>query len=129
MVAVLELFLELAGPEHTRMRHLLVDVPQAEFLARLAGRLPFQPVSIWQRSVSNEVLHIGAHPQAQAGHVYVGGVPPLGRLDSTMLRGAARLAQEYGDATLRFTPWQSLLLPNIHHDNADEVIRLSLIHI
>ena len=123
VVAVLELFLELAGPEHTRMRHLLVDVPQAEFLARLAERLPFQPVSIWQRSVSNEVLHIGAHPQAQAGHVYVGGVPPLGRLDSTMLRGAARLAQEYGDATLRFTPWQSLLLPNIHHDNADEVIR------
>jgi precorrin-3B synthase len=85
--------------------------------------MPFKPVTAWQRSLTSNVLHIGAHPQAQAGHVYVGAVPPLGRLDCAMLRGAAQLAQEYGDATLRFTPWQSLLLPNIRDENADEVIR------
>ncbi|WP_150786088.1 precorrin-3B synthase [Pseudomonas fluorescens] len=123
VVAVLELFLELAAPEQTRMRHLLSSVPAAEFLARLAERVPFEPVANWQRSLNSSVLHIGAHPQAQAGHVYVGAVPPLGRLDCAMLRGAARLAQEYGDATLRFTPWQSLLLPNIRSENAAEVIR------
>ncbi|MHC8356013.1 precorrin-3B synthase [Pseudomonas sp. LB3P81] len=123
VVAVLELFLELARPEQTRMRHLLVGVPVAGFLARLAERVPFQPVAVWQRSQNSHVLHIGAQAQAQAGHVYVGAVPPLGRLDCAMLRGVARLAQEYGDATLRFTPWQSLLLPNIRHENADEVIR------
>ena len=123
VVAVLELFLELAQPDQTRMRHLLSEMTTCGFLARLAERVPFKPVTAWQRSLTSNVLHIGAHPQAQAGHVYVGGVPPLGRLDSTMLRGAARLAQEYGDATLRFTPWQSLLLPNIRDENADEVIR------
>jgi len=39
-------------------------------------------------------------------------VTPLGRLDASMLKGAAQLADEYGDGTLRFTPWQGLLLPN-----------------
>jgi precorrin-3B synthase len=40
-----------------------------------------------------------------------------------MLRGAAQLAHEYGDASLRFTPWQSLLLPNVRKEQAPEVIR------
>lgn len=122
VVAVLELFLELAGPEQTRMRHLLAEVSTDELLGRLAGRVPFQPVAGWQRSSGSGLLHIGAHPQANAGHVYVGAVPPLGRLDSTMLRGVAALAQQYGDATLRFTPWQSLLLPNVREADADEVL-------
>jgi precorrin-3B synthase len=38
-----------------------------------------------------------------------------------MLRGAAQLASEYGDASLRFTPWQSLLLPNLCTQDAPEV--------
>ena len=123
VVAVLDLFLELASPEHTRMRHLLADVPVDVFLSHLAERVPFVPVAVWQRRSSSAALHIGAHPQAQAGYVYIGAVPPLGRLNSAMLRGVARLTQEYGDATLRFTPWQSLLLPNIRNEHADEVIR------
>jgi precorrin-3B synthase len=123
VVAVLELFLELAGPDQTRMRHLLSEIPATGFLARLAERVPFKSVTGWQRSSTSELLHIGAHPQAQAEHVYIGAVAPLGRLNSAMLRGVARLAQEYGDATLRFTPWQGLLLPNIRQEHADEVIR------
>jgi len=39
-----------------------------------------------------------------------------------MLRGAARVAREFGDASLRFTPWQSLLLPNVRHENTAQVI-------
>ncbi len=123
MVAVLELFLELAGPDQTRMRHLLANVSTAVFLGRLAERVPFSPIADWQRSSKPNVLHIGANPQAQSGYVHVGAVPPLGRLDGTMLRGVAQLAQDYGDATLRFTPWQSLLLPNIRDEDAAEVMR------
>lgn len=123
VVAVLELFLELARPEQTRMRHVLAEMPVATFVSRLAERVPLQPVTGWQRPVHETGLHMGAHTQAQAQHVYVGGVPPLGRLDGAMLRGAAQLACEYGDATLRFTPWQSLLLPNVPREHADEVLR------
>lgn len=123
VVAVLELFLELARPEQTRMRHLLAGCSVEALLLRLAERVPMQAVVDWQRVSGASDLHIGAHPQAESGVVYVGAVPPLGRLDPAMLRGVARLAREFGDSSLRFTPWQSLLLPNVRAQNAAEVIR------
>ncbi|MHC8289188.1 precorrin-3B synthase [Pseudomonas sp. XS1P51] len=123
VVAVLELLLELARPDQTRMRHLLADYPVACFLERLAERVPLKSIAGWQRSLNPEVLHIGAHPQAEADHLYIGAVPPLGRLNPAMLRGAAQLAAEFGDASLRFTPWQNLLLPNVRKEHCAEVIR------
>lgn len=123
VVAVLELFLELARPEQTRMRHLLAEYSVDDLLIRLAERVSLQAVIDWQRVSGCSDLHIGAHPQAEPGVVYVGAVPPLGRLDPTMLRGVAQLACEFGDSSLRFTPWQSLLLPNVRAKNAAEVIR------
>lgn len=123
VVAVLELFLELARPEQTRMRHLLAEYPIGGIVLRLAERVPLQAVIGWQRVSGSSDLHMGAHPQAESGVVYVGAVPPLGRLDPAMLRGVAQLAREFGDSSLRFTPWQSLLLPNVRTENAAEVIR------
>ena len=35
-----------------------------------------------------------------------------------MLKGAAQLASEYGDGTLRFTPWQGVLLPSVEKPHA-----------
>lgn len=115
LVAVLELFLELATPEQTRMRHLLERVPVADFLARLNLRLsrPLLSIDHWQRPAAVAGLHLGTYPQRERDRVYVGAVAPLGRLDPAMLRGAAQLAEQYGDASLRFTPWQSLLLPGV----------------
>ena len=123
VVAVLELFLELARPEQTRMRHLLAEYSAEDVLLRRAERVPMQAVVCWQRVSTGSDLHIGVHPQAESGVVYVGAVPPLGRLDPTMLRGVAQVACELGDSSLRFTPWQSLLVPNVRAENAAEVIR------
>jgi precorrin-3B synthase len=123
VVAVLELFLELARPEQTRMRHLLAEYPIEGILLRLEERVPLQAVIDWQRVSGASDLHVGAHPQVESGVVYVGGVPPLGRLDPAMLRGVAQLAREFGDSSLRFTPWQSLLLPSVRMENAVEVIQ------
>lgn len=122
VVAVLELFLDLARPEQTRMRHLLADSPVAGFVAKVAERVPLVSLAYWLRPTSPKALHIGAHPQRETGCVYIGAVPTLGRLDPAMLRGAAKLAREYGDGTLRLTPWQSLLLPGIHEGDAADVI-------
>ncbi|WP_338476374.1 precorrin-3B synthase [Pseudomonas khavaziana] len=107
VVAVLEAFLDLATPEQTRMRHLAVD----NVVSRLG--LPLLSVEGFQRPVSGALLHLGSYPQAQKNQFYVAAVAPLGRLDPLMLKGVAQLASEYGDATLRFTPWQGVLLPNI----------------
>ncbi|AZF45872.1 precorrin-3B synthase [Pseudomonas sp. R2-7-07] len=107
VVAVLEAFLDLATPEQTRMRQLVVD----NLLSRL--RLPLLPADGFNRPASSASGHPGSYPQRQQGRFYVTAAAPLGRLDSAMLKGAAQLACEYGDATLRFTPWQGVLLPNL----------------
>ncbi|EJL93849.1 precorrin-3B synthase [Pseudomonas sp. GM102] len=122
VIAVLELFLDLARPDQTRMRHLLTEYPVAGFVAQVAERVPLLSIVSGSRVTNSSVLHIGAHPQRETGRVYVGATPPLGRLDPAMLRGAAQLARERGDGSLRFTPWQSLLLPDIHEDDAAQVI-------
>lgn len=122
VVAVLELFLERARPDQTRMRHLLTEHSPHSLLQALAERVPLLTVEHWQRPASPPGLHIGSYPQRQEGLVYVGALPPLGRLDPAMLEGAARLAEVFGDATLRLTPWQSLLLPNIRHEDAPAVL-------
>ncbi|WP_210642654.1 precorrin-3B synthase [Pseudomonas sp. Tri1] len=121
VVTVLELFLDLARPDQTRMRHLLAEIPTDEFMSQLASRVPLQPCLDWQRDVSIDGLHIGIHPQHDE-RVYVGGAAPLGRLDAHMLRGAAQLAREKGDGSLRFTPWQSLMLPNVRREEAEGVL-------
>ncbi|TWC15780.1 precorrin-3B synthase [Pseudomonas sp. SJZ101] len=121
VVAVLELFLDLARPDQTRMRHLLAEIPQSELIAQLAHRMPVQSCLDWQRSAAGDGLHLGIHLQHD-DRFYVGAAAPLGRLDAGMLRGAARLAREKGDGSLRFTPWQSLLLPNVSGKDANEVL-------
>ena len=122
VIAVLELFLDLARPEQTRMRHVLDEIPMLAFLEQLRARLPIKALRTWRRGPAAADLHIGVHRQHASGQVYVGAVPALGRLDPSMLRGVAELARHFGDATLRFTPWQSLLLPNIREADADAVV-------
>jgi precorrin-3B synthase len=122
VVAVLELFLQLARPEQTRMRHLLDERPMPGFLDTLKTRLPIKLIGDWQRCAVAQDLHIGVHPQNTSGRVYIGAVPALGRLHPAMLRAAAQLARQYGDGSLRFTPWQSLLLPNVETADAATVL-------
>ncbi|MEH2436813.1 MAG: precorrin-3B synthase [Nostoc sp.] len=57
--------------------------------------------------------HIGIHLQRQKGLFYIGVVLPLGRLESSQMRGLADLATKYGSGTLRLTPWQNLLITDI----------------
>ena len=119
VVAVIETFLALATPQQTRMRHLLADLSVTRVLQALAERLSWVAVDTWHRVAT--AAHVGIYPQRQTGLVYVGAVPPLGRLDPAMLRGAARLAGQWGDGSLRLTPWQSLLLPNLRAEDAGHV--------
>lgn len=120
LLALLDLFLELASPEQTRMRHLLVSHPAAELLQRLDERLGDVLLSAdeWRRRPAEPQAHIGIGAQRQPGLVHIGGVPPLGRLDAEQLLGLAALARRLGDGSLRLTPWQSVLLPNVAEADA-----------
>ncbi len=123
--AVLHTFLDLATPEQARMRQLLQTISVHEFLRQLQLRLPFalsRDVGAWHREPAQPFAHIGVYPQRQPSLYYVGAVPPLGRIDAAQLRALAQLATQFGDGTLRLTPWQSVLLPNIANDSTAIVI-------
>ena len=113
--AVLQLFLEMADVQQTRMRHLLAEIGITRFVEALQARLPFA-----LRAVTDEVeqpsasgVPLGAHVQRQNDlHMLVAGAP-LGRIEARQLLALADLVEREGDGQLRLTPWQGVLLPNI----------------
>jgi precorrin-3B synthase len=123
---LLRLFLDLAGNEHSRMRQLLAVMPASQLLQQLQTRLPFALQAAvptdWQRPPLSPGAPIGIYPQRQTGLCMVAAAARLGRLDAAQLRALADLAEQYGDASLRLTPWQGLLLPNIPLKAADRVL-------
>jgi precorrin-3B synthase len=129
--AVLQLFLDLARPEQTRMRHLLDELSAAKFLQLLRQRVSFplftdDSVFAWRRVSPMHYTYIGVHAQRQADLpqtdlYYVGAAPVLGRIDVVQLRGLAELAREYGDGVVRATPWQNVLLANVTRAGANLV--------
>lgn len=127
VIALLELFLDLARPDQVRMRHLLAEVSADELLqqlsVRLAGELRTdQKVTDWKRPAIEGYRHLGIYPQAESGLVAVGAAVALGRLDDVMLARVSELAADLGDGSLRLTPWQSLLLPNVPVAQAPQLL-------
>ena len=130
VTASLDLFLELAAarPEVTRMRHLLMETTADRLVDDLERRVPFpimreRWITAWRGKPRLTDGHIGGHDQRQGGMRYVGAVPPLGRLTAATLRSVGQIAAELGDGTLRFTPWRSVLLPNVRALRAAETVR------
>ena len=109
--AVLGRFLDLASTDQARMRQLLESCPVDRFVEGLGLDIRRDAaVLAWRRAAGNSPW-LGAVAQQQG--MALGVAPPLGRLTADMLRGAARVAREHGDGSLRLSPWQSLMLPNI----------------
>ncbi|PLZ03841.1 precorrin-3B synthase [Burkholderia sp. WAC0059] len=116
--ALLHAFLDLTAPGDTRMRDVLAAHTAAAVLERaqrhLGFALPPDPsLAAWRRARADAALRFGARPQRASGTWQVGGQPPLGRLDAATLEALATLAETAGNATLRLTPWQGVLLPDV----------------
>jgi ferredoxin-nitrite reductase len=75
------------------------------------------------RDIHHSDRHLGWHPQRQTGLFYLGVGVPLGRLQTAQLRGLMDLCTQYGQGTLRLTPWQTLLLPDLPERYCNEVIQ------
>ena len=117
--ALMHAFLDLAGPDETRMRHLLDRCPADALLQHASGLLG-QPLSLdarlvhWRRRKADAAARFGAHRQRAADLWYVGSQPPLGRIDAETLERLAALIDAYGTGRLRITPWQSIIVTDVH---------------
>ena len=69
----------------------------------------------------NETPPVGflAHDHAETGAFVV--AAPFGQLQSQELVALARMAEAFGDGTLRLTCWRALVLPSVDRDRAGEL--------
>jgi ferredoxin-nitrite reductase len=101
-----------------RLKYLVdrwgVDRFLSETQARLAFPLVRLPMdSCIPRPPSIKHGHIGVYRQRQPGRNYVGVVVPVGILTARQMRRLADIAEAHGSGTLRLTPWQNLIIPDV----------------
>jgi precorrin-3B synthase len=126
VTTILDLFLEISAqrPGIVRMKHLITEMPESDFLGRLRHRLsfPIEDASEWRRPAPRAFAHLGIHARRQRGLVYAGAAVPLGRLDPDRLRALADITVDTNTDEIRLTPWQSILLPDIAEDRAADIL-------
>lgn len=124
--AVAQLFGELGNRENrglARMRYLVQELGPEQFRAELVQRLGFDPEPAGEELTTGfRGDHIGVHPQRQPGLFYVGCTVPVGRMHGVDLIEAARLAETYGDGTVRLGTDQGFTLSGIHHRRLDRIL-------
>jgi len=102
-----------------RLREILQQWGMAWYRDRVSTYLsfPLRRQSWKSETVSKNTnfqnRHLGIHSQKQENLSYIGLVVPLGRLAAKQIGKLADLAEIYGNSTLRLTPWQNLLIPDV----------------
>jgi len=129
--AIAQLFGELGNRENrglARMRYLTQELGPEGFRDELDRRVRFDLVPAGQELTRRfRGDHVGVHPQKQDGLFYVGCSVPVGRLHGIDLIEAARLAETYGDGTVRLGTDQNFTLTGIPGDRVDALLEESLI--
>ncbi len=129
--AIAQLFGELGNRENrglSRMRYLVEELGPEVFRAELAARarIPLAPAGdTLTRHYRGD--HVGVHPQKGDGVFAVGCAVPVGRMTGIELVEAARLAETYGDGTLRLATDQNFVLTGVLRDRLDDLLAEDLV--
>lgn len=124
--AIAQVFGELGNRENRgicRMRYLAQELGPEGFRAEMAARTRLK-----LRPAGEELTrhyrgdHVGVHPQRQPGLNYVGCSVAVGRATGIELVEAARLAETYGDGTLRLGTDQNFVLTGVPDDRLDDLL-------
>lgn len=126
--AVTTIFRDFGNRENrkkARIKFLMDDWGIDRFNAEVRDRLTWTPDENveWPEPKKNFRDHIGITPQRQEGKVAIGSAILGGRMQAEQVYEAARIADLYGDGTVRTTNQQNLLFPNIDSAKADEVAK------
>lgn len=137
MIRVFQQHGDRTDRKKARLKYLIEKWGIPRFLEATQQRLAFPLVQFpleqcLRRPPAVKHGHIGVYRQKQKGRNYIGVVVPVGILTSRQMRRLADLAANYGSGSLRLTPWQNLLLPDIPDGFVETVkrqlVRLGLHH-
>jgi ferredoxin-nitrite reductase len=129
--AIAQLFGELGNRENrglARMRYLVQELGSEGFREELAKRARFDLVpggeDLTKRYRGD---HVGVHPQKQPGLFYVGCSVPVGRMNGLELVEAARLAETYGDGTVRIGTDQNITFTGVPEHRINDLLTEDLL--
>ncbi len=91
---------EFRGSRHFVFKNIPLDSAKRTLRERDSVRL-------------SDELHLGVHLQHQPDRYYVGVVLLIGRLTVKQISGLGSIAAHYGDGTIRLTPWQNVIVPDV----------------
>ena len=93
------------------------------FLEELHHRIGFRLDAAEPEEAPADTLrdHVGVHEQKQHGLYYVGASVLRGRTSASQLNTAANIAEQFGNAEVRLTIMQNLVIPNVAKDNVSAV--------
>lgn len=134
-IALMEVYLEgvhlyrknIDNSKKPRLREILQQWGIDWYRERVSKKMsvPFrrQPVrsETIQKKVEFQYQYLGIHPQGQEELSYIGLVIPLGKLEAKQMEQLAHLAEVYGNSTLRLTPWQNLLIPDVPNSKISDL--------
>jgi ferredoxin-nitrite reductase len=112
--------------DKARLRYLIEQIGEAEFLARVEARLGYR-LDRCETAIPDIEEHedfIGWFRQKQPGLWALGVSIPLGRLTHEQMDGLAGLAEQFGDGTLRTAYDQGIVVPNIAVDRRAMAVRV-----
>jgi len=129
--AIAQLFGELGNREHrglARMRYLVQELGPEGFREELDRRARFDLVPAGEdltRRYRGD--HVGVHPQKEDGVFYVGCSVPVGRMNGLELVEVARLAETFGDGTVRLGTDQNFTLTGVPGDRLEALLAEDLL--
>jgi ferredoxin-nitrite reductase len=109
---------------HARLKFLVDDWGPEKFQEKLEELIGKMPERGEDRTMGWQAAYFdGVHAQKQEGLRYIGLNIPVGRLSGTDLIELARIAEEYGNGSLRTTISQNIIISDIPDDQVDAVLR------
>ncbi len=113
---------------HARLKFLVADWGAEKFKDVLLERIGPLPSRGVDRTVGwNAGYFTGVHKQKQPGLNYVGLLLPVGRLNADEFAELARLADTYGNGSLRTCNSQNVIIPNVPDEKLDDLLKEPLL--
>jgi ferredoxin-nitrite reductase len=114
--AIARVYLDLVDANASRkprLKQVLQEIGLDNYLDRINAYFPNLSASKYNKTPATTCDRFGIHAQRQPHLSYIGIALPLGRITTNQLRQISDITQIYGSASLRLTPWRSVLLPDI----------------